>query len=115
MPKLTVKAPKYRRHRASSQAVVTLNGRDIYLGRWNGPESKAEYHRLIGEWQASRRQLKETIAGNAPCIDQIILCYMEWARRYYRKNGKPTSTLDNVSSAMRPLQEQYGQAQIQGR
>lgn len=24
--------PKYRKHRASGQAVVTLNGRDCYLG-----------------------------------------------------------------------------------
>ena len=32
MPKLSNSAPKYRKHRASGQAVVTLNGRDFYLG-----------------------------------------------------------------------------------
>src|SRR5262249_4354731 len=37
--------PSYRRHRASGQAVVTLNGVDHYLGRFNSPESKAEYDR----------------------------------------------------------------------
>ena len=33
--------PKYRKHRASGQAVVTLNGRDIYLGPHGTKASKA--------------------------------------------------------------------------
>ena len=33
MPKLKNKLPTYRVHKASGQAVVTLNGRDIYLGK----------------------------------------------------------------------------------
>ena len=32
MPKLNSSLPKYRLHRASGQAVVTLYGKDIYLG-----------------------------------------------------------------------------------
>ena len=32
MPRLTRANPKYRKHRASGQAVVTLDGRDRYLG-----------------------------------------------------------------------------------
>jgi hypothetical protein len=39
--------PAYRRHRASGQAVVTLNGVDHYLGRWNSPASRAEYDRIV--------------------------------------------------------------------
>src|SRR3990167_6392065 len=33
MPRLTNATPKYRKHRASGQAVVTLNGKDHYLCR----------------------------------------------------------------------------------
>ena len=40
--------PSYRRHRATGQAVVTLCGRDHYLGKWNTAASRAEYDRLIG-------------------------------------------------------------------
>ena len=36
------RVPSYRRHRPTGQAVVTLNGRDIYLGKWGGKESRAE-------------------------------------------------------------------------
>ena len=30
MPRLTSSSPKYRRHKSSGQAIVTLNGRDFY-------------------------------------------------------------------------------------
>ena len=52
-----LRVPSYRRHKPSGQAVVTLNGRDIYLGPWNTKASRAEYDRLIGEWLAAGRCL----------------------------------------------------------
>jgi hypothetical protein len=30
-----LRVPSYRRHKPTGQAVVTLNGKDHYLGRWN--------------------------------------------------------------------------------
>jgi len=47
--------PTYRKHRRSGQAVVHLNGKDHYLGRYGTAASKAEYDRLIGEWLAAGR------------------------------------------------------------
>jgi hypothetical protein len=38
--------PKYRCHKPSGQAVVTLDGYDHYLGRWDNPESHADLDRL---------------------------------------------------------------------
>jgi hypothetical protein len=55
MPRLTNKLPSYRLHRPSGRAVVTLNGRDHYLGGWNTPESRTEYDRLIADWLAAGR------------------------------------------------------------
>ena len=52
MPKLVDSVPKYRLHRASGQAVVTIQGRDFYLGPWKSKASRVEYDRLIGEWLA---------------------------------------------------------------
>jgi len=51
------RVPSYRRHKPTGQAVVTLNGRDIYLGRYGTRASRAEYDRLIGEWLAAGRCL----------------------------------------------------------
>ena len=39
--------PSYTHHRASGQAVVRLDGRDIYLGPWKSAASRAEYDRII--------------------------------------------------------------------
>lgn len=56
MPRLSDSLPKYRKHRASGQAVVTLSGRDFCLGPHGTRASRREYDRLIGEWLASGRQ-----------------------------------------------------------
>ncbi len=44
--------PKYRHHKPTGQAVVTLNGRDHYLGAYDTPKSRERYGRLIAEWSA---------------------------------------------------------------
>jgi hypothetical protein len=50
MPRLTRSVPSYRKHRASGQAIVTLCGRDFYLGPHGTKVSRDEYDRLVGEW-----------------------------------------------------------------
>ncbi|MEL7499510.1 MAG: hypothetical protein AAFN77_18040 [Planctomycetota bacterium] len=49
--------PKYRKHRASGQAIVTLSGQDSYLGPHGTKASQREYDRLIGEWLANGREI----------------------------------------------------------
>lgn len=46
------KAPRYRLHRPSGQAVVTLDGKDRYLGRHGTPASQRKYWRLLLKWLA---------------------------------------------------------------
>ena len=48
MPRLVAATPKYRHHRASGQAVVTIAGKDHYVGPWKSKVSQAEYDQLIG-------------------------------------------------------------------
>jgi hypothetical protein len=57
MPRLIESLPKYRKHRASGQAVVTLCGVEFYLGPHGTRVSCREYDRLVGEWLAAGRQL----------------------------------------------------------
>ena len=49
--------PAYRHHKPTGQAVVTIDGRDFYLGRYNSPISRQQYDRRIGEWIAAGRCL----------------------------------------------------------
>jgi hypothetical protein len=58
MPRPRNPIPTYRLHKQSAQAVVTLRlpdgtRKDVLLGPYNSPESKAEYRRVLAEWQAT--------------------------------------------------------------
>jgi hypothetical protein len=49
VPARNSRTPSYRLHRASGQAVVTLNGRDVYLGLHGTQASRDAYDRAIAE------------------------------------------------------------------
>jgi hypothetical protein len=50
MPKTsTLRVPSYRRHKPTGQAVATINGQDIYLGKWNTATS-SNSRRVGCEW-----------------------------------------------------------------
>ena len=97
--------PSYRRHKPSGQAVVTVNGRDVYLGPWNTKASRAEYDRLIGEWLAAGRCLPKPDADLT--IAELALRYLRFAKTYYVQGGRPTGSLDRVRVALRVLRESY--------
>ncbi len=48
--------PSYRFHKARNCAVVTIDGRNRYLGPYGSAESHEKYARLIAEWNVSRTQ-----------------------------------------------------------
>jgi hypothetical protein len=51
--------PVYRLHKRTGQAVVTIDGRDLYLGKHGTVASREAYQRTIGEWKQGRRLLSE--------------------------------------------------------
>jgi hypothetical protein len=72
MPTLSKQIPSYRKHRGSGQAVVSLNGRDFYLGPHGTKASKLEYDRLIGEWLQQGRQIQPGAAGGDLSVVELI-------------------------------------------
>jgi hypothetical protein len=56
MPRLVNLNPSYRKHKASGQAIVTLNGEDVYLGPFGSRESRREHDRVIVEWLTRGRE-----------------------------------------------------------
>jgi hypothetical protein len=56
MPRIN-RPPAYRLHKARKCAVVTIDGKNHYLGPYGSAESQEKYARLIAGWQASRRHL----------------------------------------------------------
>jgi hypothetical protein len=73
MPKLTNCVPKYRHHKRSGQAVVTLRGKDVYLGPYNSKASKLEYDRAIAEWLAAGRPTTPVQESCEVTVTELIL------------------------------------------
>ncbi len=100
------RVPSYRRHKPTGQAVVTLNGRDVYLGKHDTAASRGEYDRLIGEWLAAGRCLSHSHADLA--VAELVHRYWQFAKGYYVMDGQPTGSLDRVRVACRILRQWYG-------
>ena len=81
----TLRVPSYRRHKPTGQAVVTLSGKDHYLGTWKTAASKAEYNRLIGEWVAAGRCLPASRRGYDLTVAELGAAYWNCATGYYRR------------------------------
>jgi integrase len=105
--------PNLRQHKPSAQGVVTLNGKDHYLGKWPTGQRKppAEvqiaYDRLIAEWLQSGRQLPSSTSSLS--LYELILAYYRHAESYYRHpDGRPTTEVRNIRQALRWPSKLYG-------
>ena len=109
MPRLTNSLPKYQKHRASGQAVVTLGGRDIYLGPCGTAASRREYDRLITEWIANGRTSKHP--GNvfeSITIVELIAKYVDHLRATYSNFAHHRSVPSRTKPVLRLLRDVYG-------
>ena len=81
----THRTPSCRFHKPSGQAVVTLGGRDFYLGRFRTPESRGEYDRLLAEWLADSRRLLAPVSGHGAdtTVNELFLANLRHADAYY--------------------------------
>ncbi len=98
------KIPGYRKHKASGRAVVTLAGRDYYLGQHGTPESKREYKRLVGEYLAS-----DPSAFGKPkdslTIVEVMAGYLSHCRKHYGERSR--DELQRIKLALRPVKQVY--------
>jgi len=108
MPRLVAATPKYRHHRASGQAVVTIAGKDHYLGPWKSKASTVEYDRLIGEWLAAGRPTARPPATGEITVMEVVRAFWRHAQAFYVKNGRMTGTADNYKPALALLKTRYG-------
>jgi integrase len=106
MPRLVQALPRYRKHRASGQAVVTLNGVDFYLGPHGTKASRQEYDRAVAEWLANGRQAPTPAAGLS--VLELIDRFWTFAAQHYVKDGEPTGEIGALRAALKPVYDLYG-------
>ena len=99
-----LRIPTYRKHKGSGQAVVTLAGKDHYLGKFGTESSRREYNRLIAEWLSGGH----VAGGDNLTITELIALFWRHVKSYYRKNGKPTAEVDGFRTVLRLVRELYG-------
>ncbi len=112
MPKLNGAVPRYRKHKATGQAVVTIDGRDNYLGKFGSKSSRLLYDRLIGEWLAAGRTSPPP-QGEDFTVNELVLRFWRFAKAHYRRrDGSPTGTAVSFKPALKMLRELYGDVSV---
>ncbi len=105
--------PKYRKHKKTGQAVVTLSGKDHYLGLFGSEASRQQYDVLVAQWLANDRLLPEQQSKRKIAVAELLVSYWKFARGFYVKNGKPTGEIPSLKSALRTFKESYGSVLVE--
>ena len=106
MPWPIHRLPAYRKHRASRQAVVTIHGRDHYLGPHGTVASRLAYDRVITEYLASGRSEAFGVAPPELTLVTLIADYRRYAAAYYG-TGR-ASEYRRMGRILKRLRSMYG-------
>lgn len=98
----SLRQPAYRLHKPTGQAVVTVAGRDIYLGRYNSAASKQAYKRLMLEWLANDGDLPPPKTADLTVLE-LANAYKKFGKRYYVTDGRPTESYEKLAMVMKWL------------
>ena len=106
--------PSYSLHKSTNQARVRVEGRDIYLGPYNSPESRQRYAEILAQLTAGKAVSVPAVSRGAAAADpgvtvnELVAAFLQHADGHYVKDGKQTSEVHCLKSAVRPLVEMFG-------
>jgi hypothetical protein len=114
-PKSTI--PTYRHHKPTNTARCWVGGCWVGLGRYNSPESRTEYNRIVAEFASAAVASTVTSAVTRPAtpatpdvsVNELLLGFLEHADKHYRRtDGTPTNELPQFRQTFRLVRELYG-------
>lgn len=115
MPRPRKEVPSYRHHKQSGQAIVTLNlngtRKNVLLGRYGTPESRAEYERVLARLRLGSPVAVSTPAAAQPdiSVNEVLVGFMRWAATHYRTPaGETTPEVRELKFSVGPLKELFG-------
>ena len=118
MPKKPSLPPAYRHYRPKDLAVVRLSGKDVYLGRYDSPESWRRYYQEVADHlaaaarQPSAAQSTALPASTPISIKRLAVSYIEFAEVDYLSSGKLSAEVDRIRYALRRLIKLYGDVSV---
>ena len=112
----TAKVPTYGLHKPTGQARCYVNGKTVYLGKYGSEESRIRFGEIVGKLVSGQifDPIARTKSGSTTCDDpgpsvaELCVVFLTHAETHYVKNGKQTSEIWILKSAMSPLKELYG-------
>jgi integrase len=113
MPFLSRSLPKYQHHQKSGQARVSLGGKQVDLGPYDSPESRAKYDQVVGEWIAAGRprQRAKCLELHAVRVADVVAAYFEHIKRIFRDRthaGKLAGSARNYQMLLKHFAELHG-------
>ena len=135
MPKNPSQIPQYcclrskqrKQHGLPPLGYVRIQGRVRYLGVWNSPESLEAYKRALQDLPAPSTPISNGTpqpadmsedgpdplaacreAGQDLLVLEMLAAYLDYAKVYYVKNGRPTGQIPNIKRAIRLANTLYG-------
>lgn len=107
MPRQSV--PSYRLHKPSGQARTIIHGRHIYLGKYNSPESRKKYARLLAELSQPTSTADDSGAATSlMLVSELLVKYLEYAEDYYTAEDKGNKEFPCMIAAVKPVNQLYG-------
>lgn len=112
MPRLVQALPKYRKHKASGQAIVTLNGVDHYLGPHGTKTSRLQYDRIVAEWLQAGRRSPQPQVDEGVTVVELCAHFLKHAKAYYVKDGCCTGVVPGFKATIKYLRDWYGRDSV---
>jgi len=112
MPRLVNRTPRYRKHKGSGQAVVHIDGREIYLGPHGPARRKRAFDRVVAEWLANGRHAPLSPADDLTVVE-LIARYWAFAEQYHKPApGCSDGELDGIRAVLRIVKRLYGDTSV---
>eukprot|EP00456_Euglypha_rotunda_P083128 TRINITY_DN8221_c0_g1_i9.p1 TRINITY_DN8221_c0_g1~~TRINITY_DN8221_c0_g1_i9.p1 ORF type:complete len:118 (-),score=6.71 TRINITY_DN8221_c0_g1_i9:337-690(-) len=102
---MSIRIPSYRLRKPSGRAVVTISGRDHYLGPFGSVQSRQLYGKLIAKHAAGlpTETQNPLAAESGLSVHELILAFMRHAKSHYQKDGVLTDEYACIKSATTPI------------
>jgi len=102
-------APTLRRHRRSGHGYARFDGRQVWFGPYDDPETHEHFARTLAEWIAHGRRLPPEDPRKNLRVADVAAAYLEFATRFYSgTDGKPTREVEHIRTSVKVLLKLYG-------